>query len=208
MLKTRWRTHSGAAKKWNAKAEREKLEQKIASTNRLINIKADPDVELLEKFDTYMDLKDKLDENDSKDAVRKHKAKVLLEGEKPTKYFCSLQKIVEKHTGITELHIEHEQENGPPIIESIRDQAEIEKKSVISTAIFIPKESPQLQLPGLKTSWEIHPLLRSSAKSSGKTLNYKFQKQKSAGIWEALIVDLLHYLIPFIRSSWASLQID
>ena len=118
----------GAAKKRNAKAEREKLEQKIASTNRLINIKADPDVELLEKLDTYMDLKEKLDENDSKDAVRKHRAKVLLEGEKPTKYFCSLQKVVEKHSGITELHIEHEQENGPPIIESIKDQAKIEEK--------------------------------------------------------------------------------
>ena len=37
-----------------------------------------------------MDLKEKLDENDSKDAVRKHRAKVLLEGERPTKYFCSL----------------------------------------------------------------------------------------------------------------------
>ncbi len=118
----------GAAKKREAKAEREKLERKIASTNRLINIRAEPEQELLEKLDTYMDLIDKLDENNSKDAVRKHRAKILLEGEKPTKYFCSLQKIVEKHSGITELHIEHEQKNGPPIIESIKDQAKIEEK--------------------------------------------------------------------------------
>ncbi len=76
----------------------------------------------------HMDLMNKLDEYDSKDAVRKHRAKVLLEGKKPTKYFCSLQKIVEKHSGITELHVEHEQENGPPIIESIKDQAKIEEK--------------------------------------------------------------------------------
>ena len=74
-----------------------------------------------------MDLKDKLDENNSKDAVQKHRAKMLMEGEKPTEYFCSLQKVAEKHTGITELHIEHEQENGPLIIESIKDQAKIEE---------------------------------------------------------------------------------
>ena len=40
----------GVAKKRDAKAEREKLDRKIASTNRLINTK---------------DLKDKLDESDS-----------------------------------------------------------------------------------------------------------------------------------------------
>ena len=74
-----------------------------------------------------MDLKDKLYENNSKDAVRKHRAKMLMEGEKPTKYFCSLQKVVEKHTGITELQIEYEQYNGPPIIESIKDQTKIEE---------------------------------------------------------------------------------
>ena len=51
-----------------------------------------------------------------------------MEGKKPTNYFCSVQKVVEKHTGITELHIEHEQENGPPIIESIKDPARIEEK--------------------------------------------------------------------------------
>ena len=51
-----------------------------------------------------------------------------MEGERPTKYFCSLQKVVEKHTGITELHIEHEKKDGPPIIESIKDQAKIEEK--------------------------------------------------------------------------------
>ena len=64
----------GAAKKRDEKAEREKLEKKIASTNRLINLKAEPDEDLLGKLDTYMDLKEKLDENDSKDAVRKHRA--------------------------------------------------------------------------------------------------------------------------------------
>ena len=85
----------GACMKYGAaKAEREKLERKISATNRLINMRADPEQELLEKLDTYMDLKDKLDENNSKDAVRKHRAKVLMEGEKPTKYFCSLQKVV------------------------------------------------------------------------------------------------------------------
>ncbi len=116
-----------AAEKREAKAEREKLERKIASTNCLINIWAEPEQELLERLDTYMDLIDKLDENNSKDAVWKHRAKILLEGEKPTKHFCSLKKVVEKHTGITELHIQHEQENGPPIIESIKDQAKIEE---------------------------------------------------------------------------------
>ena len=50
-------------------------------------MQADPEQELHEKLDTYMDLKEKLDENDSKDAVRKHRAKILLEGEKPTWYW-------------------------------------------------------------------------------------------------------------------------
>ncbi len=59
----------GAAKKREAKAKLEKLERKIASTNHLINIRAEPEQELLEKLDTYMDLIDKLDENNSKDAV-------------------------------------------------------------------------------------------------------------------------------------------
>ena len=62
------------------------------------------------------------------DSFQKHRAKVLLEGKKPTKYFCSLQKVVEKHKGIIKIHIEHEQNNGPPIIESTRDQSEIENK--------------------------------------------------------------------------------
>ena len=38
-----------------------------------------------------------------------------------------LTKVVEKHTGITELQIEYEQYNGPPIIESIKDQTKIEE---------------------------------------------------------------------------------
>ena len=68
----------GAAKKRDAKAEREKLERKIAATNCLINMRANPEQGLLEKLDTYMDLKDKLDENNRKDAVRKHRAKKLM----------------------------------------------------------------------------------------------------------------------------------
>ena len=115
-----------------AKNARRKLNvnflKKNAATNCLINLRAVPESDLLEKLDTYMDLKDEMDEKNSKDAVRKHRAKVLLEGEKPTKYFCSLQKVVEKHTGIIKLHIEHEQVNGPPFIESIKDQSEIEAK--------------------------------------------------------------------------------
>ena len=76
-----------------------------------------------------MQLKAALDEKNSKESVRKHRAKLLLEGEQPTKYFCSLQKIVEKNTGLTELHIEHKQAEGrPPIIEVIKDQAAIEAK--------------------------------------------------------------------------------
>ncbi len=57
------------AKKLYAKAECEKLERKISSTNCLINIRAEPEQELLKKLDTYMDLQDKLDENSSKDDV-------------------------------------------------------------------------------------------------------------------------------------------
>ncbi|MCP3681025.1 MAG: hypothetical protein GY782_12690, partial [Gammaproteobacteria bacterium] len=118
----------GAAKKRLIKQEREFLENKIASTNRLVNLKENPTPELLEKLDTYIELKGELDEKNNRDAVRKHRAKLLLEGEKPTKYFCSLQKIVEKNSGITELHIEHAQDGQPPIIEVIKDQAAIEGK--------------------------------------------------------------------------------
>ena len=75
-----------------------------------------------------IELADDIEEKDNTMAVRKHRAKVLLEGEKPTKYFCSLQKVVKKHTRIMELHIKHEQNNGPPIIESIKDQSRIEAK--------------------------------------------------------------------------------
>ena len=98
----------------------------IAATNWLINLKTDPNPELLEKLEKLMHLKSELEEINSKDAVRKHRAKLLSEGEKPTKYFCSLHKVVEKHTVITELHIVQEQETGPPIIESIKEQAQIE----------------------------------------------------------------------------------
>ncbi len=63
-----------------------------------------------------------------------------------------LEKIVEKHSGITELHIEHEQENGPPIIESIKDQAKIEEKTVISIVTYMPKEIQQPLLLDLKIS--------------------------------------------------------
>ena len=52
----------GAAKKWEAKAERELLERKSAATNRLINLRAIPETDLLEKLDTYTDLKGEMDE--------------------------------------------------------------------------------------------------------------------------------------------------
>ena len=116
----------GEAKKREVKAKHEFLERKIAATNRLINLRAVPETDFLEKLETYMDLKNEMDEKSSKETVQKHRAKVLLEGERPTKYFCSLQKVVEKYTGIIELHIEHEQENSPPLIESIKDQSKIE----------------------------------------------------------------------------------
>ena len=60
-----------------------------------------------------------------------------MEGEKPTKYFCSLQKVVEKHTGIMELHI----------IEPIKDQAKIEE-AIRDFYSFMLKETPQLLLLG------------------------------------------------------------
>ena len=157
------------------KAEREKIEKKIASTNRLINLKAEPDENLLENLDTYMDLKDKLDENDSNDAVLKHRAKVLLEGEKPTKYFYSLQKVVEKHTGITELHIAHGQENGPPIIESIKDQAKIEEKiSDFYSNLYAERDSTA-STARLENFMRNSPLIKRLTQEQ----RYRFQKQKS-----------------------------
>ena len=118
----------GANKKRLQNQEKENLERKISSINRLINLKDNPTPETLDKLEALMKLKADLDEKNSKEAVRKHRAKLLLEGEKPTKYFCSLQKVVKKNTGLTELHIEHAQENSPPIIEVIKDQAAIEAK--------------------------------------------------------------------------------
>ena len=57
-----------------------KSRKKIAATNRLINLRATPEPDLLEKIDTYMDLKNKLDEDNSKDTVQKHRAKSTFGG--------------------------------------------------------------------------------------------------------------------------------
>merc|ERR1712239_75948 len=165
-----------AAKKRDAKAEHEKLERKIASTNRLINIQAESEQELLEKLDTYMDLIDKLDENNSKDAVRKHRAKVLLDGEKPTKYFCSLQQIVEKHSGITELHIEHEQENGPPIIESIKDQAKIEEKICNFYHNLYAKRNSTASAARLENFMRHSPLIKKLSQEQREKLEVKISE--------------------------------
>ena len=86
----------GANKKRLKNQEKENLERKVSSINRLINLKENPTPETLDKLETLMQLKAALDEKNSEESVRNHRAKLLLEGEHPTKYFCSLQKIVEK----------------------------------------------------------------------------------------------------------------
>ena len=86
----------GANKKRLKNHEKENLENKISSINRLIDLKENPTPEMLDKLENLMQLKAALDEKNSKESIRKHSAKLLLEGEQPTKYFCSLQKIVEK----------------------------------------------------------------------------------------------------------------
>ena len=118
----------GINKKCLQNWERENPEKKISSINQLINLKDNPTPETLDKHKTLMKLKADLDEKNSKEAVHKHRAKPLLEGKKLTKYFCSLQKVVEKNSGLTEFHVEHAQENSPPIIEVIKDKAAIEAK--------------------------------------------------------------------------------
>ena len=105
-----------------------------------------------------------------------------MEGEKPTKYFCSLQKyLVEKRTGITELHIEHEQENGPPNIESIKKQARIEGKICDSYSNLYAERDSTAFAARLENFMKNSPPIRSSAKSNEISLNYKFQKHKSVG---------------------------
>ena len=55
-----------------------------------MNLKADPNPELLEKLETHMHLQNELDEKNSQNSVWKHRAKLLLEGEKPIKYTCAV----------------------------------------------------------------------------------------------------------------------
>ena len=68
----------GAANKRILKEDHEFLKNKIAATNWLKNLKENPPIELLEKLDTYMELKCELDEKNNRDAVCKHRAKLLL----------------------------------------------------------------------------------------------------------------------------------
>ena len=72
-------------------------------------------------------MKDRLEiETEKEELKRANKAfaKMDLEGEKPTKYFCSLEKQMKKATLLDSILIENEQKK----MEEIVDQSRIEKE--------------------------------------------------------------------------------
>merc|ERR1712082_560366 len=168
----------GAEKKQLLKQEREFLENEIAATNRLVNLKENPTPELLEKLDAYRELKSELDEKNNRDAVRKHRAKQLLKGEKPTKYFCSIQKVVEKNSGITELHIEHAQDGKPPIIEVIKDQAAIEGKITSFYSNLYSRKDSEASTARLEQFIKNSPLIKKLSHEQDEKLDMQISEKE------------------------------
>ena len=101
-----------------------------------------------------------------------------MEGEKPTKYLCSLEKVVEKHTVITELHVEHQQENCPSITESIKDQATIKAKiTSYYSSIYCYRDS-EASTARLEQLMKNSPLIKDKSENNVRSLTCKSRKLK------------------------------
>ena len=60
--------------------------------------------------------------------ARKCFVRMQIEGEKPTQYFCKMNKRFQAKAQFEEIHLEEVDKNGKEVTKVIRDQEEIEKE--------------------------------------------------------------------------------
>ena len=61
-------------------------------------------------------------------SARKRFVKMQLEGKKPTRYFCKMNKKFQAKAQFEEIHLEEVDDRGKEVTKVIRDQGEIEKE--------------------------------------------------------------------------------
>ena len=112
--------------KYTAKIKR-KLLRKTGELNSLIENKIDS--ENPEDIEVVRNLKKEVQNiEDERDlpAARRYFAKAQLEGEKPTKFFCSMNKKRKEKAQFEELHVVEKKPNGHEEVRVVKEQKEVE----------------------------------------------------------------------------------
>ena len=120
--------------------QKRKLLKKTEELNKKIDEKAGSikpeDIEMVNFL--KLEVQNIEDEKDMA-AARKSFVRMQLEGEKPTKYFCSMNKKFQEKAQFEEIILEEVDESRKEVTRVVRDQEEIERIYECSTANYIVK---------------------------------------------------------------------
>ena len=113
-----------------ASNQKKKLLKRTEELNRKIDEKADSiDPEDMEMVNYMKQEVQNLEDEREMAIARKCFVRMQLEGERPTQYFCKMNKKFQAKAQFEEIHLEEVDQRGKEVTKVIRDQEETEKRS-------------------------------------------------------------------------------
>ena len=112
--------------KYEALKRKRKNEDKDKLENEIDKIQNTSEEEEIKRLETLKEELQELEDEKDKENARIYFAKNNLEGERPTKFFCSMNKKMKDKAQFEVLHVKETDKNGVETIREITKQKEVE----------------------------------------------------------------------------------
>ena len=107
--------------------KRKKSREKIDNLQREIDkIQNSPKEEDRARVENLKEKLQKVEDECEKEKARRYFAKINLEGERPTKFFCSMNKRMKSKAQFETIHVKERNERGEEVIMVVTKQSEVE----------------------------------------------------------------------------------